>query len=174
MKFFLLFLLCLSFTRADELNLNQKYFEKLDNIREEYRQDLALAILKADKVIISIFDPALADKNPVDPFQEAPIPTAGLPEPKDLNEKERNILLPVLTKQITDPEGEQAMCHNPVHKIEVFADNELIFESTLCWECSNFSFDYPEGFGYLPVSGALKDIFIKLMPIPAQRLKSNR
>ena len=170
MKYLFLILLAFPSVHADEQSLDQRYFEKLNDLRAEYRQAFALEIAKADKVVISIFDPALAKEKEVDPFQESPEPTRGLPSPKTLDENERNILLPLLAKQISDPDDwEMAMCHNPIHKIEIYSKHELIFESTLCWECQNFTFEYPEGSTHQPTSEALKEIFIKLMPIPESK-----
>jgi hypothetical protein len=166
MKYLLLFFIALSSIQAEDKNLNEVYFAGLDRLRADYRQALSRRLLEADKVIISIYDPALAKGRFDDPFQEAPEPTEGLPAPKSLNESERKVLLTLLAKQMSDPEETiMMMCHNPIHKLEIYSKDKCIFESTLCWNCQNFSFEYPEGSEYLPTSEALKEIFLKLMPI---------
>jgi hypothetical protein len=149
---------------AEPSKIESEYYQKLDALRAEYRHALAAEISKADKVKISMFDGALAGS--ADPFAEAPKPTPGLPAPIALDDDDRKILTALIAKQMTDPEETQmAMCHHPVHVVTVFREGKVIFKSTLCWGCTNFSFDYPDGSEYLPTSKAMKRMFMKHLPV---------
>jgi hypothetical protein len=86
MKYLLLFIMAISPMQAEEKNLNEVYFAGLDRLRADYRQAFSRKILEADKVIISIYDPALAKERLNDPFQDTPKPTAGLPTSEALKE----------------------------------------------------------------------------------------
>jgi len=67
-----------------------------------------------------------------------------------------------------------AMCHFPIHGLRLFRGGELIFETSLCWHCSNYYLEYPDdydeaswvGFGTNGIEAFLK----KELPIPQSEI----
>ena len=172
MKYLLIFCSFLSFAPigAEEQVVEKQpyeiYLEGLERLQKEYRQSQADLIADADKVVISIYDREWLSRR--DPFGEKETPPSkGYPTPKTLTDAERKAFLPILTKQIRSPDnGMKALCHSPIHYIEIFSKDELIFRSTFCWKCHNFTFEYPGDSQFLATNEDLKEVFNSLMPVP--------
>lgn len=66
------------------------------------------------------------------------------------------------------------LCHEPAYGLRFYKDGTLIFETTLCWKCSNFSI--PTQFGYMywgfddrnSQAQAVLDLLKKHAPLPEQ------
>lgn len=68
--------------------------------------------------------------------------------------------------------GLSGMCHEPAYGLRFFKDRKLIFETTLCWNCSNFYVPTPLGYTYCGFDDknqqaqAVWDLLQKHMPLP--------
>jgi hypothetical protein len=76
----------------------------------------------------------------------------------------------------TDDGG--SLCHYPIHGLRIYAGDELLLETSICWECNNCYFTYDGESQWLGIekdSGDLKKLLNDFMPIPEaelQRFKS--
>lgn len=64
----------------------------------------------------------------------------------------------------------QALCHGPIYGLRFYKKNQLIFETSMCWHCSNFYIDREFwGFDAYDANGkALLALLQKLLPLPKQ------
>jgi len=71
-------------------------------------------------------------------------------------------------------QGGGAFCHYPIHGLRLYREEDLIFQTSLCWKCSNYFFEYPDGRGarwvgfYEP---SLETFLKKHMPIPKEEIE---
>lgn len=65
-----------------------------------------------------------------------------------------------------------ALCHEPVYGLRFFNKEKLIFETTLCWKCSNFYVPTQFGYSYCgfraksPQAEVIWDLLQKHAPLP--------
>lgn len=75
-----------------------------------------------------------------------------------------------------------ALCHTPPYGVRFYRNNELLFETTVCWECHNFympQIDARDGelnhtlYGFRDDSHSKKllSMFQKLLPLPKRKQK---
>jgi len=169
-------------TRADEAAAEEKLYHGLQTAHSQYRRDFAGILKKADKVEIFIvaFDNVAERNHFKDGEKLIRIAPYGRYTPviqtKILSQQERDILLPTIGGQISIPDHEGgAECHDPVHGIRAFVGERVIFESTFCWVCGNFGFEYPpvaspDNSIWIDTTPELAEIFSKLLPIPQTEL----
>jgi hypothetical protein len=62
----------------------------------------------------------------------------------------------------------QALCHGPIYGLRFYKNDQLIFETSMCWHCSNFYIDREFwGFDANDANGkALLALLQKLLPLP--------
>ena len=68
-----------------------------------------------------------------------------------------------------------AFCHLPIHGIRLFAEGQLVFETSICWMCGNYYLSYPDDDGFSASwvgfnDKKLKAFLDKVMPIPQSEL----
>ena len=153
--------------------LEDNYYNELYKLQLEYRKEFSRVLLTSDKVEIYIvkFD-GVTD---IDPFSEDDEKIKISPYNKEtkilkkkiLSEPEKKKLLHILSQQIENKnQDDGALCHLPIHGIKAYKNNQIIFESTFCWKCSNFGFEYPQGNEWLSTNKYLEKVFNDLLPIP--------
>jgi len=162
----------------------------LDKARDEYvagvrildqkfRERVAELILKGTRVELMLLDFSLGeegrDKKPLSSFLIAPyLKNTGILQHRLCTANERQELLPVLSKAISGiPSNGGVACHFPIHGLRVWIDNEVIFETSICWHCSNYWFPYFSGPGWTNHSAGfddLKPLLQKMMPIPEEEV----
>ena len=68
--------------------------------------------------------------------------------------------------------GFSGLCHEPAYGLRFFNDKSLVFETTLCWKCSNFYVPTPLGYTYCgfddknPQAQAVWELLQKYAPLP--------
>ena len=66
------------------------------------------------------------------------------------------------------------LCHEPAYGLRFYNDKKLIFETTVCWKCSNFYLSTPLGYTYCgfdrknPQAHAVLELLQKHAPLPEQ------
>lgn len=160
------------------LSANRKFFKAKRAIEADYRTRLADIIGYANRV--ELF---LLDFEPTSDLEKIPEPDRFYVTPyksaaKILNRVKAKPDVADLAKQHfqrllrtrEDREG-GALCHMPVHGVRFFKDNNLLFQTSLCWMCSNYFVTYPDDYETATWVGmhdeALKAFFLQQMPIPA-------
>lgn len=73
------------------------------------------------------------------------------------------------------PENDTSFCHYPIHGIRIYAADEcLLFETSICWQCNNYYFNYDGESEWIGISedvDDLKQLLDDSMPIPAAELQ---
>lgn len=169
---------------ADLRGPTDKFFQAQEVARAEYRKDFSEELMKCDRVYIYLvdFDDIIASSDPFSGDEKRRIrihpygdkSTAILQE-KELNEAQRKKMLTVLAGQIAmETQYGGAFCHFPIHAIKAYTGEQLILESTFCWVCGNFGFDYPDGAEWLDITKEMEIIFQKLLPTPESEIQRFR
>lgn len=169
-------------SKAEETAAEEKLYLGIEAAHQQYRRDFAEILRKADKVEIYIvaFDRVYDEDFFKDQEQIIRVAPYGRYTPiiqtKVLDKHEREILLEEVARQIAKPDhGGGALCHGPVHGMRAFIGDRVVFESTFCWVCGNFGFEYPasvspENSIWLDTTNELADTFSKILPIPKTEL----
>lgn len=91
-----------------------------------------------------------------------------------LGADEITMLLPSLRRTIVAEENKGGMlCHFPTHGIRVWdKEYRLIFQTSICYHCSNFFMTYPSGrAGWTRLCDpTFREVLEKLMPVPQEEL----
>ncbi len=158
----------------------KRFFEGKNVLQSDYRRDLAITLAAAERVEVYLLDFETKES----PFNylnwyshleknEFPI----LPDVRvskilktvTLNAEQMTKLIPKL-QEVVGVQGDVGpgpLCHFPIHGIRVFVENEVIFQSSFCWECGNFAVSYPDGDDWVAITQKhLFEAFSELMPIP--------
>jgi hypothetical protein len=188
-KVFLAILLTSSSLTADaektsarvEKILTDASYKRLDAISKadrEYRAALATTFQLADRVEVYLLDFSIGkDAAYIPKDDDAVFPI------RPYDDKETKIIktLKVTPKDIpkwctalgkllaSDKEGGQALCHFPIHGIRIYAGDKLLFETSICWVCSNYYFSYESHASWESLNEDAKDLEMLLtqfMPIP--------
>jgi hypothetical protein len=81
-------------------------------------------------------------------------------------------LLPALIETLVPDTGGGAMCHYPIHGLRVWKEENMLFESSFCWACGNYSFDYDDVVSkWMGLSPGLEQMMKELMPIPEAEIR---
>ena len=143
----------------------------------EYRAAAATAFKFADRVEVFLLDFSIGDDAarapkdgdelfPIRPYdKETKILKATKVPPKDIPK-----WCAAVTKLITSdkPEG-GALCHFPIHGLRIYARDKLLFETSICWHCSNYYFTYDGVSNWLGLTDDaidIKKLLDDFMPIP--------
>ena len=161
---------------------SRKRFEATIKADRDFRNAVSKTFAFADRVEVFLLDHSIgkdAAYQPKDGEQTFPI------RPYD---KETKILktrkapakdIPkwcaAVTKLITsDKDAGGALCHYPIHGIRIYAHDELLFETSICWHCRNYYFNYDGQSGWEGLNEDAKDLRTLLdefMPVPEEEMK---
>jgi hypothetical protein len=188
MKYFIpiVLLFCAYTSFADRQKLIDKFFDGIEGVRADYRKSYSKDLKKCDRVTIYLLD--------FDDIKETRDPFSGEKEEKQrmricrygdravailkekkLNEKEKERILTVIAKQVSvEEQYGGAFCHFPIHGIRAYSGEQLLLESTFCWVCGNFGFEYPDGSQWLDTTGQMEEIFNEYLPIPQSEIERFR
>jgi len=159
-----------------------KRWEAHEKADREYRAAVATTFKFANRAEIYLLDfsigkdAAYAPKDddavfPIRPYdKETKILKTYKVPPKDIPK-----WCAAVTKLITsDKPSGGALCHFPIHGIRIYAGDQLLFETSICWECGNYYFTYE---GYSQWLGLTEDVLDlrklldESMPIPKSELQ---
>jgi hypothetical protein len=164
---------------------DQAYFDALALAEAQYRKAMASALEGADKIELflldfehqrspdaefdSVWDTRLPDGFfPIIPYRSQ----SRILERKILSADEKRQLLPPLKQTVAVEENTGgAMCHFPIHGIRAWVGEEILFQTSLCWHCSNFYIKYPSSAHWTGLStGELQAVCERLLPIPKREI----
>ena len=161
------------------------FYEAANKQEAAYRKALGEAILNAtrcevflldfniphDKKKESFFDyPSDDDHFPIRPYSaETKILKRRVLTVDEFQRLKQSL---VETVSVAESSG-GALCHMPIHGLRVFDGDEMIFETSICYGCSNFYVAYPLGdAGWVGLSAKDFDKAMEtLMPIPESERK---
>jgi len=75
---------------------------------------------------------------------------------------------------VSPKEGGQAFCHFPIHGIRIYAEDRLLFETSICWACHNYFFTYDDQANWESITADAKDLKKLLdtfMPVPEAEIQ---
>lgn len=159
----------------------RKYYKELSVIQATYRSRLADALKHADgaEVFLLSFtmDREVPDGQEDNYFSIKPYKSfSKILDRKRLKANDiiscRSATVELLNE--SDDHNGGAMCHFPIHGIRLFKGEEVIFETSICWKCSNYYLEYPSDFetatwvGF--VGKPLRSFLHQAMPIPQSEI----
>ena len=160
------------------------FFETQEKAQAAYRKSVAAALEKADTVEIFLLDfETMKEPSAEAMFWDTRLPKAFLAispyktksrilQRKVLTTAERTRLIPLLQRALNFEYGGGAFCHYPIHGIRFSIGDEILFQTSLCWLCTNFSVTYPDGGGFVSITvPELKEVCHELMPIPKEEIE---
>ncbi len=152
-----------------------------EKLIDAYRIQLAAAVAKADRVEVFQLDDRVTGNekigDPNDPFNgqskdkwfrvDVPeTPSSKITEKLLVPQEKLEPLLRIISNMLEHPGEELAACHDPVHGIRVYSGEELLFETSLCYKCLNFTMGSPIGGEYVPLpENGIKAMMLKLLPL---------
>ncbi len=168
--------------QADLHDHTDAYFKELEAAQANYRKGFSEALFQCDQVYLYIvdFDDIDDSHGPFGRNSEGRIKIARygpnhstkILQAKELSDEERIRVLSVLSSQIAvETHHGGAFCHFPIHGIKAYCGDRLLLESTFCWACGNFGFEYPEGTQWLDTSETMEQTFKDILPIPKSEIK---
>lgn len=177
-------------TRIEKAN---EAYGKARNVADEaYRKELAEAIAGAGQVEVCLLEALVVDRVPEAgsdgdwvkrlPADRFPIfPYMGSVEilkRRLLIPGEIAALMPSLRSTIAITAEEEAkagsaLCHDPIHGLRVMEGDRVMFQTSVCYRCNNFSMIYPDGRAefYALTSPEFRKVMELLMPIPGGEKK---
>lgn len=150
-------------------------------VETKYRKAFAEAIRDAKEIDVFLLDfemtaakstemPGWAETLPKDQFPITPYRSQSkILESKRLRPREIALLMPALQRTIAVQENHGgAFCHMPIHGIRIWNADQIVFQTSICYECMNWYMTYPYAdSGWLALSEPnLQNILEQLMPIP--------
>lgn len=151
-----------------------------------YRKSFSEAIAGATKVEVYLldFETITPESLPNDAFWDERLPEDQFPivpygqvskilNRKRVTSKEIVQLMPSLKATIAVEENYGgALCHFPVHGIRIWTGDKLVFQTSICYKCTNFYMTYPSGASaWTGLSQAeFQRVMEQLMPIPQTEL----
>lgn len=159
---------------------DRAFSDARDIVEADYRKALGDALSEATEIEIYLLDPNLetpgegkreygwegrlpADLFPIIPYKK----TAKILSRKKLGADEVKSLLPSLRATVGVKENTGgAMCHYPAHGIRVYDGQNVVFQTSVCHQCSNFYMTYPFGGSYWTSlsSAEFSEVLQQLMP----------
>ena len=185
-----LFLVAVTFALAESpaeksiLEAESQYYEAQAKIQSVYRKNLAAALAQGGRVEVYLLDFEIKD-TPSDFYywenrlenDEFPIIPYGskskILKRATLTKGQQKIFIPKL-QEVVGIQGDidgGAFCHFPIHGVRIYVGDKIIFQSSFCWKCHNFSVSYPDNPSWVAISGGdLFKAFNEIMPIPQSEL----
>lgn len=188
MKALLTILFTASSLAADKDNASQridriiseattKRWDATTKADREYRAAVATTFRFADRVEVFLIDFSIREDAAYSPKEgdevfairpynkETKILKKLKTPPKDIQR-----WCAAVTKLLTsDKIAGGALCHYPIHGIRIYAGDSLLFETSICWGCSNYYFSYEGQATWESLTEDAKDLralFGDFMPIP--------
>lgn len=148
----------------------------------EYKRAVAKAFPTADRVEVFLLDFAMKAIEGGDADDEAesfPIRSdrkrAKILARRGVPPQEIPRWCAAVAETITsDKPGKGAKCHYPIHGIRISAGNVLLFETSFCWKCNNYYFNYDgdaKWEGLTDDAQAFTKLINEFMPIPEAERK---
>jgi hypothetical protein len=160
-----------------QLEANSKRYGAYSRADTEYRIAVSKTFELADRAEIYLLDFSMGsdgkhvinndvDAFPISPYQKDTkiLKSRKIPS-KDIQQW-RAAITSLVSGDDTGAGG--VLCHYPAHGIRLYAGDVLLFETSICWACSNYFFTY-EGeskWNQLMDIGNLKELLDEFMPIP--------
>jgi len=162
-----------------------KHFQAMNVVNAAYRKDLAAALAGATEIEIYLLESASfpvekagydwehdlpEDQFPIIPYKQS----SKILQRKKLTAEEVKRLMPSLQETIR-AEGAPAgvLCHYPIHGIRIRDGENILFQTSICYECGNFYMAYPlvEGANWEGLSGKeFEKVMKELIPIPQKEM----
>lgn len=165
--------------QTQRLSAKRKYFKAVEQARGEYRKRLASILDHADSVEIYLLDFSMAkkedDEEDVERFSIRPYGETSkiLARKKIEGDGLTAIRKAAADLLATGQEGGGALCHFPIHGIRFLKGENVLYQTSLCWHCSNFFVEYPDdaNASWLGIgSKSLMELLFKEMPIPQSEI----
>lgn len=165
---------------------DEAYYRVLEEARADYRQSLSKAIESADMVEIFLldFETASAEEAGSDSAWDIRLPkgqfpiipygaTAKVLDRKKLTPEEWATVAPSLKVTVAGTGSDKessAMCHFPVHGIRLWSNDEIAFQTSICYVCRNFYIKYPmsDAEWMVLTDPNFRKAMERLMPIPKE------
>ena len=157
----------------------RKFYSGKDKIQDEYRTRFAEALKHADGAEILLLSFTLDEEIPegkendyllIAPYQSH----SKILDRKKLAGESLVACRDQTVKLLQQPYLEGPLCHFPIHGIRLFRGEKLLFETSLCWHCSNYFIEYPDDYETASWVGfdsnGLKELLNKELPIPQSEL----
>jgi hypothetical protein len=165
--------------------------EQIEMAQAEYRRGFAESLRSAGRIELYIvsFDGFVEEPKPgwvVPDMPKNPIrvvrygAVTGILDTRVIEDQaDRKALLNALASQIAKARHTGgAFSHRPHYGIRIYPKRDAseppvgpILESTFCWRCENFGFEYPDGStAWLDTSAEMEKVFKRILPIPEQEL----
>ncbi|WAC21500.1 hypothetical protein OVA24_08895 [Luteolibacter sp. SL250] len=164
---------------------DKRYDEALEKAEAAYRRDLAEAISPAMEIEVFLLsgmgeekvkstDRGWQKRLPRDRFPIAPYgSTSKILQRKRLSPDEVKALMPSLKATVGAYRANGILCHYPIHGIRVTNGDEVIFQTSICYQCMNFYIEYPgwsSGASWTGLSSKeFQEVMERLMPIPKSK-----
>ncbi|MCB1275986.1 hypothetical protein [Prosthecobacter sp.] len=166
----------------ERLSANRKFDKAKKVIEADYRERLASILQHANRVELLFLDFQLAD----DPEKLPQANRFDIPPYKSATRILRRVnAKPDIAKlaiqhfqrllRTREDYGGGAACHMPVHGVRFFKDDDLLFQTSLCWTCENYFVAYPDQYETATWIGLndreLKRFMLEQVPIPKEELR---
>lgn len=167
---------------------DKRYEEALEKAEAAYRKDLAEAISPAMEIEVFLLSGMAEDKVestdrgwqkrlPRDRFPIAPYgSTSTILQRKRLSPDEVKALMPSLKATVGAYRADGILCHYPIHGIRITNGDEVIFQTSICYQCMNFYIEYPDWINRASWTGLsskeFQEVMERLMPIPKSKSDS--
>jgi hypothetical protein len=159
----------------------RKYSAAKQAIRANYQSALAGIIAHANRVEVFLLDFELLEDEeiakikeegrfPIRPYDATTRILKRLTLKGDAIAAAKENFQNLLKKE---GQGSGAACHFPIHGIRFFKDDELLFETSICWQCANYYISYPDDLKATWVGlfdEKLKEFLMQQMPVPKKEL----
>ena len=135
----------------ERLSANRQYFKALDEVRADYRGRLAESLRHANRVELFLLDYELVkdveslapdQRFDVFPYKASARILKVVKAAPDVAQTAKQHFKRLLKTR--DALGGGAFCHYPVHGVRFFKDDDLLFQTSLCWICENYFVAYPD------------------------------
>ncbi len=157
----------------------RKYYKEKDDIQGRYRVRFSEALKYADaaEVLLLSFTPdrEIPEGKESEYLLISPYGSySKIIERKKLTGESLTECRSKTVKLLQEPYLAGPLCHFPIHGIRLFRGEKLIFETSLCWHCSNYFIRYPDDFDEASwvgfASDDLEKFLKKELPIPQSEI----
>jgi hypothetical protein len=167
--------------RAIVSQAEEEHFDSIEQANHQYRATLAKAFRFADRIDVFLLDFSMGADPAYEPKPEdevleirpygrktrilksARVPAKDLPKWREAAAKMYR----------AKPENWATGCHYPVHGIRIYSGQNLLLETSFCWQCSNYQFSTTGGESSWVTMGRdaddLKALLQNFMPIPPEQ-----
>jgi hypothetical protein len=158
---------------AIRTDAERKRFEAIDKAQRAFRVAVAKTFQFADRVEVFLLDHSIGTdaaykpKNGEEAFPIRPYnKETKILKTRKVPAKEIPKWCAAIAKTITTEKGGGGvLCHFPIHGLRIYARNELLFETSICWHCRNYYFE-DEWKGLSEDAKDLRALLDDFMPVP--------